>query len=109
MTHLLNSGDEILHNGIGHFAAIQTIILILEYKYMETKSFFTPLRVADIIVASPLGLRQQCNIDPTTDNTFKARAGDGFKIVNFIGMLSSLHTLLIGDINALEMQNWEHF
>lgn len=69
----------------------------------------TPLRVADIIVASPLGLRQQCNIDPTTNNTFKARAGDGFKIVNFIGMLSSLHTLFIGDINALEMQNWEHF
>lgn len=69
----------------------------------------TPLRVADIIVASPLGLRQQCNIDPTTDNTFKARAGDGFKIVNFIGMLSSLHTLFIGHIDALEMQNWEHF
>lgn len=69
----------------------------------------TPLRVADIIVASPLGLRQQCNIDPTTDNTFKARVGDGFKIVNFIGMLSSLHTLFIGDIDALEMQNWEHF
>lgn len=69
----------------------------------------TPLRVADIIVASPLGLRQNCNIDPTTDNTFKARAGDGFKIVNFIGMLSSLHTLFIGDIDALEMQNWEHF
>ncbi|TNJ27714.1 U3 small nucleolar RNA-associated SSU processome protein 25 [Giardia muris] len=68
----------------------------------------TPPRISDIIIASPLGLRQLCNIDPTTDNTFQARVGTGTKLVNDIGLFSSIHTLYLDNTEALEMQNWEH-